>query len=511
IKGLSQWNLLLLEYPPEMRSTVSWSDLISNNRAEHIQVENFRALKTKGAGSSTNYLVNEEHGLSHLYFFKRELNHLVGSPVEAAWKSVLDLVEATEENPVVIEILRGLRDDPEVFNLISDYKYNPPEITKRVVIPLDSEDPLLPQIRSYLEAVGTEAQKKSTQDDLLDYAGYNDGEEVNVSRRNVATSVVAELLGVGHLSAYSRSAVIHDANTGELIRGNLMERALGHEIEDLIASGDIAGKSHTLGLFAPSPAGEDGQTEPAYLNGMDAVTMKFMLQTNSLQILDALCAQQDRHLGNAFYQTDEEGRLSGIQAIDNDASFGLNTDITISYSGSGTGFRTIATRYDETSDKVSLNLSYVDYDLAQAIIQLSPSVARFSLMGLIEEREVEAFLNRLSQIKELLSEALGNFESKKAADEELDPSKGDVIFLKESELDESNLAMKEKMFRDMTISHLTASFYINKIGNQFINSQKSIFNAVMTNINQDLWDEIKSSYGIDSSNFSLKHRLKYAQ
>ncbi|NLV87453.1 MAG: hypothetical protein GX025_09620, partial [Clostridiales bacterium] len=180
IKGISQWNLLLLEYPPEMRSTVTWSDLISNNRAEQIHVENFRSLKTMGAGASTNYLVGEGQGLDKLYFFKEELNHTYGKPLKQAWEHILASIEPTEENAALLGVLKGLRDDPEISRVIDQHMGTPMMIPDEVNLELSEEQkPLLPQINDYLIKVGAEMQKKSTQDQLLKVAGYKAGETIN--------------------------------------------------------------------------------------------------------------------------------------------------------------------------------------------------------------------------------------------------------------------------------------------------------------------------------------------
>ncbi|MPM30867.1 hypothetical protein SDC9_77418 [bioreactor metagenome] len=46
---------------------------------------------------------------------------------------------------------------------------------------------------------------------------------------------------------------------------------------------------------------------------------------NQLQWLDCLCGQTDRHPGNIFVERAADGSVQGVQGIDNDASFGVNT------------------------------------------------------------------------------------------------------------------------------------------------------------------------------------------
>ncbi len=43
----------------------------------------------------------------------------------------------------------------------------------------------------------------------------------------------------------------------------------------------------------------------------------------NLQVLDYLCGNYDRHYANMFYQFDRNGKLIGVQGIDNDGAFGV--------------------------------------------------------------------------------------------------------------------------------------------------------------------------------------------
>lgn len=134
--------------------------------------------------------------------------------------------------------------------------------------------------------------------DLYENLGFLDeGGVVNMSRRNVATSRMASLLGLEELIAKSQTVDITDEATGRLIRGNLMDQAEGIEYanvwEDLI-------------------------------NGR--VTSSFLRDVTNLQVLDVLCGQLDRHGGNMMYKV-ENGNITGVQGIDNDAAFDTNVDV----------------------------------------------------------------------------------------------------------------------------------------------------------------------------------------
>lgn len=141
-------------------------------------------------------------------------------------------------------------------------------------------------------------QIKTNFEDLYENLGFlNEGGVVNMSRRNVATSRMASLLGLEELIAKSQTVDITDEATGRLIRGNLMDQAEGIEYanvwEDLI-------------------------------NGR--VTSSFLRDVTNLQVLDVLCGQLDRHGGNMMYKV-ENGNITGVQGIDNDAAFDTNVDV----------------------------------------------------------------------------------------------------------------------------------------------------------------------------------------
>ena len=63
----------------------------------------------------------------------------------------------------------------------------------------------------------------------------------------------------------------------------------------------------------------------------DLATSDFLRSLTSLQVLDNLAAQADRHRQNFFADITAEGKLGKVQAIDNDFSF---SDITMDWDDS---------------------------------------------------------------------------------------------------------------------------------------------------------------------------------
>ena len=197
----------------------------------------------------------------------------------------------------------------------------------------------------------------------------DEGGTANMTRRNVATSRIADLLGLGKLVAKSRTVEIHDEATGKTIRGNLMDQAEGEEygkIKDKLKNSEIASG--------------------------------FMRDLTNLQVLDALCGQVDRNTGNMLYKTDN-GKLSGVQAIDNDASFGTNTDVLSATVGDYKDARV----FDVESGEMVV--PYMDDELAQRIENLDSEVVRYVLADLLKEEEIQAFIQRLDKMKEGIQKA----------------------------------------------------------------------------------------------------------
>ena len=136
-----------------------------------------------------------------------------------------------------------------------------------------------------------------------------------INRRNNAMSDCAELLGLDGLIA--KSAPMTIKHNGQIIHGSFMNVAEGISNEDLVhaAAADSFG------------CGTEHLTVSA--SGYRAMS--------NMQILDYICGNVDRHLGNMFYTVENvngKPQITGIQGIDNDSSFGrlsAQGDLTLSY------------------------------------------------------------------------------------------------------------------------------------------------------------------------------------
>ena len=197
----------------------------------------------------------------------------------------------------------------------------------------------------------------------------------NINRRNNAMSDYARLLGVGNIVA--RSVPMTIKNKGRNIDGSFMVNADGFGYSDLM-------KEAKVRAF-----GSDSRQL--------ALSGSAVKSINTLQILDFLCANVDRHQGNMFYQIDTvngQPTIVGVQGIDNDASFGA-----VDYQGDGPIY------YMSKIDDIKL----IDSALAENILGLSEDDMEKTILPTgLSVTEVSAAKERLEALKEKIRS--GNIE-----------------------------------------------------------------------------------------------------
>ena len=215
-----------------------------------------------------------------------------------------------------------------------------------------------------------------------------EGESLNLSKRNVATSRLADLLGLGDLVAKSETATLADAD-GTSRSGNLMQTARGQEVKSFVVdqfidqyTGEMA-HADNIFTFRPFEANMD-----------DKVTPEFMQSLMSLQVLDNLAAQVDRHSANYFAEI-KDGKLGRVQGIDNDFSFTSNT-----LEHAKSGFDSIGTYGKHILDKNGdLAVPYMDRSLAERITALDEQVLRDVMADILEPWAIDTLCIRFTKIK----------------------------------------------------------------------------------------------------------------
>ena len=187
-----------------------------------------------------------------------------------------------------------------------------------------------------------------------------------LDQRNTAMSAVASLLGVPELVARAENMMYLDEN-GDVQKGTFMEFSKGM---DLFARGG----GRNLTYICETPFGP-----PAGI----------IKSLADLQILDYICGNVDRHGANMTYFTDSNGVFQGVQAIDNDSSFGLCVP-----GKDG--------KYNKLGGTDSLRV--ISSSMATRVRSLSPDMLRFALRGRgLNDAEIGAACHRLKDLQEALS------------------------------------------------------------------------------------------------------------
>lgn len=333
---------------PEEQSGQTWASVLGKARSVSLTVEDFSKLDRPGGGQ-----VSQVFKVQGKYF-KPEDSFNVDAGVgqsDSTANRFIALSETLERFPKLsqddIDELKRMAANPTSGGSVSD------KAAPALAFFCKRAEELSVLVNEVLMPQGIVAE----------------GGMTNTTRRNVATSRMAELLGLGHLVAKSQTAEIQDQATGKIIRGNLMDAAQGEEFSKV---------QNTI-----------------VERNVNAFTSGAARDITNLQVLDMLCGQVDRHAKNMLYQTNAGGQITGIQGIDNDASFGTNVD---SVSGKDAN-RKDARVFDFRDGEIEMVLPYMDKALADRIEQLDSSVLRYALSDLLKEAEIEAAVQRLENMK----------------------------------------------------------------------------------------------------------------
>ena len=185
-----------------------------------------------------------------------------------------------------------------------------------------------------------------------------------LDNRNGAFTAVSDAFGFKDLAARSEPMKFIGEN-GEEIEGTFMEGAKG---VDLSKKPKLF--NHVAENFLPSNIQQRG---------------KLFKQISDLQVMDYICMNKDRHWGNLFYDIDKTGKLVGIQAIDNDSSFGT-------------------TRHKK---QTLSTLKVVTKSTADKIQHMTPEMLKFALRGHgLTDKELDQAGQRLLDLKDELGKKI---------------------------------------------------------------------------------------------------------
>ncbi len=182
-----------------------------------------------------------------------------------------------------------------------------------------------------------------------------------LSSRNIASSRIAEFLGIGNMVAHSEKMIVRSGD--KVTTGCFMEFAEGM---------DITAK---------------GERSRRILDQVDASvrTPGYYKDMTSLEVFDFLCAQNDRHERNMFYKFEEkDGKkvITGLQGIDNDLAFGYKEELASRTQG------------------FLEDMTFISSSLADRVNALNEDTLRYAIGDLIPENHIQAMVRRVEDFKD---------------------------------------------------------------------------------------------------------------
>lgn len=257
-----------------------------------------------------------------------------------------------------------------------------------------------------------------------------EGESISLTNRNVASSRMAEALGVGNLIAKSETVEMREPGQKKGRIGNLMQKAEGQEASkyrDKYKSG----------------ADNSKKKKEASDKMAKKMTGNFQKQIASLQVLDYLMGQVDRHNNNYFIQENDKGELDNVTGIDNDLSFGDAKIERVVW-----GFFTMGNNGRSPVDtEGNFILPHMDKAFAERILAFTGEQLTFLLGDLIEKKNIDFACKRLSTLQNAI---------RKKMEEDREKEGSEKTFLTDGE-------WNEKTLEDSRTMHGGEGTYLGKL------------------------------------------------
>ena len=193
-------------------------------------------------------------------------------------------------------------------------------------------------------------------------------------QRNALTSAVAEVLGCSDIVAFAEKMKVEALENGKKVikKGVLMMPAKGCDQTTADCSSPFVGMNE----FST-----EGQAS-------------LIKSAGTLQLLDYIIGNTDRHGANFFYQFDKMGRLIGVQGIDNDTTFGSKENLE-----------------DVNAAVAFENFRLIPKTMADAVRDLKPQVLDLLLQGYdLSEEEIKNTVTRFKNLKVKLEECEKAYE-----------------------------------------------------------------------------------------------------
>lgn len=362
----------------------TWGDVSADLRIKKIDISG-KALDRAGTGASFRLKTDEG------YFTENERTG--ANNLETA---ISDLSEEdanfVREHEQIVEAIIGQNESTRLVNF-PDLGSNK-EIEKLLAVKAPVMEKLAEkQFTPHQSEILYNAAVKKKSVEKTEYTRSNaviqKGRQMGV--RNVASSRLADLLGEPELLAKSEKMTVIDGD--KTVEGVVMAAAKGI---------DARGKN------------KEQKELLAQVKDLDNPNLRRQIVT--LNLMDFIAGQADRHGGNMFYQveTDKEGKpyLSGIQGIDNDLAFGnscLNMDkkdaagqyVTGAFGGAV--FYRAKNHMFENHIGALPNIHLCDREFYDKVMSIdSKEQFKYEFKDVLHQDEIDSLYGRFTQVKDHL-------------------------------------------------------------------------------------------------------------
>ncbi len=383
----------------------TWAEMLRYERSMKIDIDaDPKCAELTGGGTSNVLKINKD---GRTWYFKEEEDVMTGDPM-----AIADNILAKHAN-VDPDFFRGFKNalardyatyqnDHESFYRILHSVYE--RIDDKSVSYYDAPSEVTTFIKS-IQSIWVWRKRKVFNAFFRDFfksinqksiaeniAGIDEGS--NLSRRNVATSRLAHLMGIGDMFAESRTAMVQ--KDGKIMRGNLMEDAEGQHI------GDVGYEDIFSDDFF-----DDYQENVFYSrNGMN----QFMI----LQVFDILCGQIDRHSGNYMVKARSDGSIKlidSIKCIDNDMAFGKLS------------FQDMVGGRHESKPLTPDLILAMPPKFRETILSMDAGFMKLILMDLLKPEELDFLEERLNGLKNYITLVINARNARTRGKNELERAK----------------------------------------------------------------------------------------
>jgi len=367
----------------------TWLDILSKVRTEEIENgKNGYEVEIGGEGSSKVYIIkkdgkkrffkeNEKMPSSSFYeYFRDEKKMLSKNNDEKSIrrKGYLDIIHKA--------MLMKYATESEAYHKFAGLTSNVDKFKERLIKVLSWDNKFKKMIgeineedSKYVFDVLIQGTRNMTLSNMcIDKAMIDKGAEI--SKRNVATSRMAKMLGLENL--VTKSSLVNLKFNGKTMQGISMEEAEGEEFQTIRENA------------------EKGKKRKVY-------TTECFRKLLNLQVFDIICGQVDRNATNYFgkvTQTDNKTvmQVEDIKGIDNDTSFGNLTYKDVVKKGFGDLHALVSIESDG-----KLTAPYMDEELANSILKLDAKIINYTMCDILSKNERNALIDRIEGLKKLIN------------------------------------------------------------------------------------------------------------